>query len=493
MKTTIKHPSILPTLEAAANQILAAVAPTTSRLVRVEVIISDGAETAYTDGTVRITMPTTFCGVTVADEVKLAVGLLVHEVGHFLQPLEAVTQVEEAQQIPRWLTNVVLDVQGESLLQSLFPTFKRPLAEVRRTVQKAMLSAYVDEIAKATSFVEAAGPLALWGRFVKPMLPFCADNLPPRVYDQRTCQRFLSALDRFRTCPARELPQWLHGLIADFPELCQARIPHFPQGMDGLHSHAPGALGGALRREAGTQTGGLAGGGDNAEIQVRPVSPVPPQPEAMQLARTLRTRFQATHGGVEVLAPGRFERRAAARGELPLRMALPGKERPAPKLVLCLDASGSMNAPCPGTDHRTKWAIAQVAAQAVALSVRASGGSVVAVVFADSAWRTPNGDDLPLGVTQERNRAWVGSGTCFRFLTELWRRYPDHPFLVLTDGSGNPPDAVLNADRKRTHALIIPRGEADQAKAWSGRQVVLADLRHLASVMAMLIPRRSVG
>jgi hypothetical protein len=143
MKTTTTNPStsILTTLESAANQILAAVAPTTVRLARVAVVISDEAETASTDGVVRIRMPVTFCNVSVADEVEVAVGLLVHEIGHFLQPLAAVDTVEQAEAIPRWLTNVALDVQGEALLQSLFPTFKLPLTRVRRVVHRAHLTA----------------------------------------------------------------------------------------------------------------------------------------------------------------------------------------------------------------------------------------------------------------------------------------------------------------------------------------------------------------
>lgn len=482
-------PSILTTLESAANQLLAAVAPNTSRLVRVAVIISDGAETASTDGMLRIRMPVAFCDMQVVDDVGVAVGLLVHEIGHFLQPLTAVNRVEAAEQIPHWLTNVMLDIQGEALMQSLFPTFKRPLAEIRRVVQRCHLSEYRADAAGASSFTEAAGALALWGRFVKPMLPFCADSLPPQTPDPLRSLRYLQTLDTLRACPVRLLPERIAEIIHEFPELRQARVPLPPIGLDGTSIGPTGALASALHREAWGQTNGMAGGGDEADIRIESLRSPPLLPEAVRLARTLRSHFASARSGVTVLAPGRFERRAAARGELPWRMQLPGQQTTAPRLVLCLDASGSMSAPAQGCDGRTKWTVAQLAAQAVALSVEWAGGQVTGLLFGDLACLTPAGDALPLTLSHEAGKGLLGNGTSFRFLVELWRRYPAHPVLVITDGSGDPPDAILSADRERTGAILIPPGDGDRAQPWSARQIVLADLRHLAAVMAMLVPR----
>lgn len=152
-----------------------------------------------------------------------------------------------------------------------------------------------------------------------------------------------------------------------------------------------------------------------------------------------------------------------------------------------------MAAPAPGSGSLAKWTIAQIAAQAVALSVQAAGGTVVGVVFGDSAWMTPAGDAAPLTLAHPTSKGWTGSGTSFAFLSELWRRYPGHQVLVLTDGSGDLPDAVLAADRQRTGAVIIPEGEVERARAWSARQIVLGDLRYLAAVLAMLVPRAKLG
>lgn len=487
------EPNILTTLESAANQILAAVAPTTSRLVRVTVVIRDEAQTASTDGAVLIRMPTTFCNVKVADTVKVAVGLLVHEVGHFLQPLGEINAVEEKENIPHWLTNVVLDIQAESLLQSLVPTFKLPLAEVRRTVKRVQLDEYEADVRKATGFIAAAGALALWGRFAKPILSFYMDSLPQGVPDVKRAQQYVEALDSFRICPARLLPERLAWLIGNFPELRGANAPALPNGLEGLQGSASGSLGDALRQEAIRQAGGLCGGGENAEIIQQACRPERPVLEAVRLARTIRTRFLSESGAVEVMAAGRFDRRSAVRGEMPLRMRLPGRELPAPKLVLCLDASGSMGAPSLGSNGRTKWQVAQIAAQALSLSVQAAGGEVTGVVFADGAWMTPDGNADGFTLPQTTHKNTVGNGTSFGFLAELWRRYPTHQILVVTDGSGDPPDVILSADRARTGAILIPPGDADRAQPWSARQILLADLRHLAAVLAMLVPRAHLG
>ena len=107
------------TLESAANQIFAVVAPHTVRLLRVGVVISEEEETASTDGRIRIWMPTRFHGVTVAENLPVAIGLLAHEVSHFLQPLDAIDRVEQEEQIPHWLSNIALDIQGESPLPRL--------------------------------------------------------------------------------------------------------------------------------------------------------------------------------------------------------------------------------------------------------------------------------------------------------------------------------------------------------------------------------------
>ena len=480
--------STITTLESAANQIFAAVAPHTVRLVRVGVVISDEAETACTDGRIVIWMPTRFHGVSVAQNLPIAIGLLAHEVSHFLQPLDTIEQVEESERIPRWLSNVALDAQGESLVESLFPAFHRPLAQTRRAVQQDCEEGYKAGVAQAQGFVQAAGDLALWGRFRRPLLPFWSQELPPGCPDQTEALRFLHHLDGFRTCPAARLPQALTRLIREYPELRSTPVPRFPDGMGQRPALPKDVLLAALRREALGHVGGSSLHGSE-ELRIHSQSPSAFLPDAYTLSRSLRPHFTGRQAVAEVVAPGRFLRRAAVREVIPFRLRLPGHTHPATKLVLCLDASGSMGSTCPGSNGSSKWHVAQLAAQALALAVQQSGGQVVGVVFGDHAWTTPDSDSLALAPERTAQVGRTGSGTSFRFLSDLWRRYPQHRVLVLTDGSGDPPSLVLPADRQRTSALITPMGNPQQAAPWSERQVVLRDLRHLGEVLTLLTPR----
>ena len=132
-------------LDATANQILAVVAPDTARLVRAYVSLDEEADTAATDG-VRIWLPPAFEGVDVAHDTPVAVGLLVHELGHFLQPLKALEEAEQQTAAPHWLGNIVADVQLEAMMAGLFPPLADTLVAVRRTVSKNLWPRRGDDI-----------------------------------------------------------------------------------------------------------------------------------------------------------------------------------------------------------------------------------------------------------------------------------------------------------------------------------------------------------
>jgi len=205
------------------------------------------------------------------------------------------------------------------------------------------------------------------------------------------------------------------------------------------------------------------------------------RPEAQQAARGLRMHFQVARSATEIVAPDRLDRRAAALGEIvPLRMALPGKERPRPKVAICLDKSGSMKG--------AKFVLAQTAAQAVALAVQEANGEVVGLLFDDSAQVADTGDAALL--FSEPDSLSYG-GTAFEFLADAWRRWPAHVILLVTDGDGSIPLA-LPGDKARTSAILIPPdcdpGAMSQIAA---RVVTLGDLRGLADVLALLTPRTS--
>lgn len=276
--------------------------------------------------------------------------------------------------------------------------------------------------------------------------------------------------------------------MAEFPELRQAPARHAIPG-GGLTVVGP--AGRAAQAEAAANTGAHPPATPEPVAAVR-ASRGRPRIEAQQAARGLHMHFQVARSATELVAPDRLDRRAAALGELvPLRMALPGKERPRPKVAICLDKSGSMKG--------AKFVLAQTAAQAVALAVREANGEVVGILFDDSA-QVADTDDAALLFSEPDGLSY--GGTAFEFLADAWRRWPAHVILLVTDGDGSTlapahtgrcsagVPLALPGDKARTSAILIPPdcdpGAMSQIAA---RVVTLGDLRGLADVLALLTPR----
>jgi hypothetical protein len=490
--------TIQASLQSAANQIFAVVAPTTSRLVRIQVVLDDQVDTACTDGRVVIALPPVFCGADVSATPSLAVGLLAHEVGHFLQPLAAVEAVERETSAPRWLANVVLDIQDEMLMATLFPGLTGPLEEARTLVHQMHVPGYLQALQGASTFAQAAGSASLLGRFAQPQDPFDLDWLTQgsgvvKAQDRNqlaqqgwwpTLEQFLVHLWNIRAAAAHELPAVVQHLMEQFPALRQAPAPTLPY--PDSHRPMPGGVrapDGSVRLEATRLVGGVEPTGP-VPVRTQSFTPGPVEPEAQRLGRTLRSHFEATQGAMEVMAPGRLARREVARPEgIPFRMALAGREVPAPRVVIALDMSDSM------ADDR-KLQTARLAAQALAVAIRAVQGEVVGVLFSDGAVMGTRQDMAPLCAPRTE---WLEGGTSFLFLPDLWRRFPDHRLILVTDGDGPIPYATP-ADKARTAAIVIPPGaKLDLMQQIADRVAVVRDVTQLAWVFAMLIPRRTVG
>ncbi|MEJ5200356.1 MAG: hypothetical protein WHX53_15660, partial [Anaerolineae bacterium] len=375
-------------LETTANQILALVAPTTARLVHAAVLFDDGDDTAATDG-VCIWLPPVFDGVEVAQDATIAVGLLTHELGHFLQPLEEMEQVEQETGAPHWLVNIILDIQCETLMAALFPPLADALVAVRRVVRRAHMAEYEAVIQKGRNLPEIAAALALAGRFDRPEWPFYVDRASTvstaifQITDSRLHSRasqFVSWLNSVSTYRAADLPQFVRRLMDCFPELRQAPAPlPVPGGRLDV-----GKVGRAAQAEALDSVSTCKFDSSDRPVNAVILKTNPPWPEAVRLAIGLRVHFQASSGATEIVAPGRLDRRAAARGEIvPLRMTLPGREQPRLRVVICLDKSSSMTVNV--RKNLRKFDLAQIAAQAVALAVQEAGGEVVGILFDGSA------------------------------------------------------------------------------------------------------------
>ncbi len=534
-------------LQSAAGTILSVLAPAASRIARMAVHFREDADSASTDGNLVIHMPRAFAGAAIPDDAPVTLGLLAHELGHWVQPLDAITEIARSRGAPHWLANIAMDIHGESFVQGTFPALCGPLAATRKAVKQAMLARYRSDLADAVArrdFPDMALQAALIARFGWPARAWT----PPQRNELRAPDRihnFLLAMERFlaQRTPPDELPAAFASLLDDFPELTR---PEGRQGQ-GAGSREQGALGDGSQETAGAPGDGAgddqgasgAGDGegdpDDADATGQPASgaglgesegdslpayaetdaddlgrilrqemqatargytpvtedelrtcslrPSPPDPHALRLARTLQPRFQSPRGSLEVAAPGRLDRLDMARGAaIPLRMALPGREAPAPQLILAIDLSASMFI---GRGEKARQA--RIAAQAVALAVKDAGGQVVVILFNSHGYVAAEADDRLAFLSFSDMHSGFRGGTSFAFLDRAWRRWPQHQVLVLTDGDGYMPHA-LPADRERTAVLLI---DSDlDVSPMAARAVPLASLDKLATVFALLIPDR---
>ncbi len=536
-------------LQSAAGTILSVLAPASSRIARVAVRFRQDADSASTDGNLVIRMPREFAGAAIPEDAPVTLGLLAHELGHWVQPLDAITEIARSRGAPHWLANIAMDIHGESFVQGAFPALRGPLAATRKAVKQTMLARYRHDLADAVArrdFPDMALQAALIARFGWPARAWTPPNrselrAPDRIH------RFLLAMERFlaHRIPPDELPAAFASLLDDFPELTK---PVGKQGQgaeskgqgesgegaaaspsnadddaedgapasDSNDSDEPGddvdsgqpasgaglgeahddgfpeypdsgadELGRILRREMQDTARDYTPAPED-ELRTCSLRPSPSDPRALRLARTLQPRFQSPRGALEVAAPGRLDRLDLVRGvAIPLRMALPGREAPAPQLILAIDLSSSMFI---GNGHKARQA--RIAAQAVALAVKAAGGQVVVILFNSHGYVAAEEDDRLAFLSFSDMHSGFRGGTSFAFLDRAWRRWPQHQVLVLTDGDGYMPHA-LPADRERTAVLLID-SDLDVSPI-AARAVPLASLDKLASVFALLIPDRRLG
>lgn len=478
-------------LQYAARMLMSVLAPDLARIMTIAITFGD-FDTAATDGNLHIAMPDAFLGVPLPKNASVTLGLLVHELGHWLQPVAKVSEVEKAETLPHWFANIALDIQGEALIESLFPHMKEPLRSVRQVVRKKNSSRFYDQLKQVVAEAKSSGwTLArkataaqlgmLIGRFDDPSQPYAYSHKVASAFPlPRDVDELLFQMGSFRKTVTGRLPQKFAEFAKRYPFL---RTPiqeiELPWPETRERDDDPMAR---IFRKALEDAAREVIPPDKGRASLSKVTRLPPQytyPEAKQLASRLVMRFQAKSGGVDVTAPGRLERLDMARGHpAPFAMHLPGKASPAPMVVLVIDASGSM-----WGDRLTN---AMKGAQAIALAVQAAGGEVKSIMFDDKARYR---EDAGLLFAEYR---WVndhfGGSTSFRFLEKAWRLWPEHLFIVLTDGYGKDP-SILPIDRKRTSAVFIGSG-GSSAIPWADKTVHLQETGDLAAVFATLIPRR---
>jgi len=483
---------------------------------RPRLVLKD-AETASTDGRCVVKMPRRFLDVGLEDgRPEIFLGLLAHEIGHWLQPMKEIAAVEKETGLMHDFVNIVIDVHCEHQAGLIFPLFKRPIKAMRELIGEKKCKSYRRDFHKAQDFVPAAGAALLYSRYcVRTELSFCparfgigtrgivAHKNP--AYDLNRLSLLLADVSTASSKYSGELPAFLRELAAKYPELC---VPD-------LDFEDP--LGGGSGGDEEPDLTGLLDIPDQEQsgvcsiLECLPQGSTPPSPEVLALSRRLKNRWVAKAGAQSIMAPGRLDRMAALRGQpvpYAMRCMRPTrlKETGVRQIVLAADWSGSM-ANKSGDAAVTPWQAALAAAQAITLAMRSNGGDVRGLLFAQAVWHTPDYDAGTLfftdllggGVSLQKAN---GSDTRFGWLPEVWQRFPDHQVLVLTDGAGFLPAYVPATCRGRTAALLIglENYNADQQAEIRALSLVIAAkvvevpcLDDLAGVWATLIPRRQVA
>lgn len=478
-------------LTSAANQILGVLSPDTSELVRARVHIGDEEGLAATDG-VEIVLPADFNGHDTQDDLKLGIGLLAHELSHFLQPLKVIEETLKEIKAPHWLANVLMDVQGESTVESLFPPFAANLKHARQITRTGQYDSYVNDMRGATEFADMAQLTALAGRFYDPSHPFTRNtSIFGAIPDPQlvtSLQRFAGLIDAGRHLAANEIPQHLRQIMEVFPQLAQETLSVQSQGagegegQPGCKVIAAPTIRQILEDEANQQFGASQAVGVERVAETS-ITENRPLEGAEAIARSLRGRL-IIKGALVINAPGKIDRRALVRREpMPFTMEVKGQVKNKPKVVICLDYSSSMADG--GYNGPTKFAHAQLAAQALSLAVKYAEGEAITIIFNDTAYRGTNGSIAfaPLYPT---------GGTSMIFLTDVWRTYPTHRIIVVSDGMGTVPPASKR-DKARTAFVVIPDGDPETASKVADTVVSLDDPHLLPSIVATMFPRTTMA
>ena len=493
-----------------AELILSMLGANLPALIRPHVLLKEGADTASTDTKRYINMPADFDGIpTMKPEYAWArTALLAHELGHWLQPCDEIDQVQKDTGLSADFVNIVMDIQGEALIASLLPYYNEHLTRLRRHVGKKHRKAYADQaatLAKASSFLGAAMSLSLMGRYVLyPTSPFYPNNwleiIPIHgklwAYKKRSRvgKRMAELLRRMSYAAqirALELPGFLREIARDFPDLCNEQEASPFSIPDSGHGGMPGGelLGKLLEElEKHKPQRPQISFWEGDAVGIHPASL-----EENRRANAMQLHFDTPKGGIEIMAPGRFDRMAALGGSpMPWTMTIQDDAGTAKMsdLLVAVDISGSMQEP--------KWSMAISAARSITLAVKAAGGDVRGLVFDDQVWYAKGYNSKVFFASSVAGLSLLKANnlTSFEWLPFLWSKYPNHRIVILTDG-GDYSDLsgithIPARQRARTSAIVIPDGDAENMKVVAANVIEVSSLDLLAGAMTSVLPRRTM-
>jgi hypothetical protein len=469
--------------------------------VAAPIVVVSNEDTAATDGAAYVKMPQTFLGKNLSEQMTIAIGLLAHEIGHWLQPLSAIREVERETGLSHDVSNLLLDIQLEANVVRIFPLFQFNLNELRAATAKQYRAQYQSGMKQAETFLEATVYALLFGRFCVQ-----SDRSFSTMFNQ--CTKFPKVKDVlddasvFTLATSRQLPDLLKEFAQKYPELCD---PSHKDDGKGGGSFKPLAPDPTAEVSSGNVEGLISlisaalavysGAGECKEIVGTLHGKINPDADVLAVCRMIQKRWEVPRSTGVLIGPGRMNRLSAYRGDpIPFEIHSPkGRALPETKVVLVADWSGSMNG--------SRWRETIRAAQSVTLAIRNSGGDVRGAIFEgelihDKDFSAEVFFSTEIGTLSLTTAS--GMETSFGWLPLIWQRFPQHRIVVLTDGNGLYPSVVPLACRKRTSAILLQVSAVDKpmvqatVRRFAEKFVHVTQLDEIASAWAVVIPRRAM-
>jgi hypothetical protein len=496
--------SFLAELQKILDLVVALLMEGVARVAVPAVVIADD-ETASTNGKSYVRMPNEFLGVPIQDQMSNAIGLLAHEIGHWLQPLDQINEVEKVTGLDHGVVNLLLDIQLEENIARIMPLFRRNLIGVRNDIGKHHKKEYVDDLKKAEKekdFFSAVVNGLLLGRFCGDTSCSYSTTMFSNVKEKRLFEFLLDAT-RFMDAHPAHLPNMLRRIANKYPELCH------PRNDDGDGDSSSECVGGdgPLNPTSVVSSGSVdelrkfiqsaivlyQGSADCKSREDRLSGSIPPAPDVLSASRRIQLRWEVPRASGSVMGPGRMNRLAAVRGDpIPFDfLQSSGKTKPKVQVVLVADWSGSMQG--------VPWYETRRAAQAVTLAIRSVSGDVRGAIFEDFLMHTKDFSAEIFFSTRVGSlniSDAQGNYTSFGWLPLIWQKFPKHRVVLLTDGNGMTPHAVPVSCRRRTSAILLKvnddsiRSQVESTvNKFAERFVHVNNLDEIATAWSLVIPR----
>ena len=593
----------------AARQILASINPDLARFFFVDVAYVSDDDTASTNG-MHIYLPEFLLDAPVRGDETLTVGLLSHELGHFLQDLKSVSAMEQGNGIPRWFSNIFLDVILEDYVERVFPLVGNSLANFRKIISDAKSSDMLEELLEGEKVNEVVQMCMLYCRFVPVngrrslrsngtsfSFSVAKTNIENALgslsfIDDPTKDRILAMLADIEKKRSYNIEASGDAVLNMFRKYKDLIVDDEEAGSPGTRVSGPAqpgdgdgvskgkskkgdddegeeegeASGGSGEPEPGEEGDGSSGGGDGtndsdegdckgkgdgggdgdsesesnkpsdlsssfglkdgsyatssvgmdeiakimrgaikqkegvdtsmSHVVMSEPANIPNQNDEIILAKTMDHHFRKENSSSTIQAPGRVVRRALASGDpIPFAMDIMGHDAPGVDLVLLVDASPSMSDPVNlagtigiSTSIKTRYDAASLVARSISRSVVNASGTVHVYAFGSVGFVSNKNADHHIcdhGLNYIGN--YVGGGTSFTFIEQIWQMHKKSVIIMVTDGVGQYPENYTDKDKDRTSLILIGDGDAMNVP-WARRSFVVETLANLSSIVTGCTP-----